>query len=531
MSASTQPPSARLDRSVPGWTVLLAAAIWLAMLAWMRPLMLPDEGRYAGVAWDMYRNGMLATPLLDGMPYFHKPPLYYWLAQAAYACFGANEFSARMPSLLAAWATLAGVYLFVERYRGASHARMAVLVLATVPFFYGGAQFANMDMLVAGTITLATLAGAAAVLEHGAARPHRRLLLCAAVMAALALLAKGLIGVVLPLGILVVWVGVMRQWRALRMLCWPPAIGLFLLIGLPWFVLMSWRYPGFFHYFFVYQHFERFAASGFNNAHPAWFYLPVLVGLALPWTFWTGGAFRQEFWADAVARPIRVLSVVWIVVVVGFFSVPHSKLIGYVLPALPPLALLLSDILMPIRSLPAHRLGARALRASWIVAVMICVGAVGATALSVKAGRHSSSEAFKGFATLIAPGDTVVALHAYPFDLSFYARLPTAFWVVEDWTRTDIPVRDNWRKELFDAAQFDPDLGRELLVHPRSLVARACASSGTFWVLGDQGKDERRYALLHDRAPFLADGKRSLWRVPIDAAFKADHCDETPKGG
>ena len=150
--------------------VLLAAAVWLVLLAWVRPLTLPDEGRYAGVAWEMLRSGDLSVPLLDGMPYFHKPPLFYWLAALSMRVFGLSEIAARLPSLLIAWAALAAMYAFVRRYRDATAARMAVLVLATTPLFYGGAQFANLDMSVAGMISLCVLAGADTVLRRARGR-------------------------------------------------------------------------------------------------------------------------------------------------------------------------------------------------------------------------------------------------------------------------------------------------------------------------------------------------------------------------
>src|SRR5690606_8690284 len=166
-----------------GWLVLLAGAVWLGWLAWARPLTLPDEGRYAGVAWEMLRSGSHAVPLLDGMPYFHKPPLYYWLAEIGFRLFGLNAWAARMPSWLAAWAALSGLYFFVRRYRDAMTATIAVIVLATTPFFYGGAQFANTDMLVAGFITLSILAAADGVLRAEAQQPFRLMSIAAAMLA------------------------------------------------------------------------------------------------------------------------------------------------------------------------------------------------------------------------------------------------------------------------------------------------------------------------------------------------------------
>ncbi|HCQ49712.1 MAG TPA: dolichyl-phosphate-mannose--protein mannosyltransferase, partial [Achromobacter sp.] len=164
--AARSVPRVATQASIPGWQVLLGLAVWLAALAWARWLTLPDEGRYAGVAWEMLRSQSPMVPLLDGMPYFHKPPLYYWLAQISYALFGVHEFSARVPSLLGAWSAGAGLYAFVSRYRNVAQARWAVVILGLMPLFFGAAQFANMDMLVASMITLCVLAAADTALRR-----------------------------------------------------------------------------------------------------------------------------------------------------------------------------------------------------------------------------------------------------------------------------------------------------------------------------------------------------------------------------
>src|SRR5215472_12574557 len=127
-------------------TVLTVAVFaWLAAMAWLRPLSLPDEGRYVGVAWEMLRSGNWLVPTLDTLPYFHKPPLFYWLTAASLAVFGSNEWAARLPSLLAASGSGFALYLFARRFVGDAFARMTLLILATTPFFLAGAQFANLD--------------------------------------------------------------------------------------------------------------------------------------------------------------------------------------------------------------------------------------------------------------------------------------------------------------------------------------------------------------------------------------------------
>jgi len=505
-------------KSIPGWQVLLGLAVWLAALAWARWLTLPDEGRYAGVAWEMLRSQSPMVPLLDGMPYFHKPPLYYWLAQISYALFGVHEFSARLPSLLGAWSAGAGLYVFVSRYRNVAQARWAVVILGLTPLFFGAAQFANMDMLVASMITLCVLAAADTALRRAEGRPFRAMSMATGVLAALAVLAKGLIGLALPGAIVLAWLLLRRDWRGMRALLWAPALLAFAVVAVPWFALMQMKFPGFYHYFFVYQHFERFAQSGFNNAQPFWFYVPIVVGLALPWSIWGAAIFTRGFWRDADPQGLRRLMAIWIAVVMVFFSIPQSKLIGYVLPVFPALAFLISE-----RVSAAWAAGKRrGVSTAIAVAAVICLGAIVAGASNP---RGSAGPAMKELQGEIRPQDTQVALHALPFDLGFYTQAAEPAWIVDDWLDPAIPTRDNWRKELYDAAEFDPVVGKRVLVQNGDLTARLCASAdgARFWIWG-RDDDAGRYFAINGVAPRLPGDKRAVWRLDIDNAFRQRMC-------
>ncbi|MHC0510035.1 ArnT family glycosyltransferase [Achromobacter aegrifaciens] len=517
----------RSDWTPPAGRFLLAIGAWLAFLAWIRPLTLPDEGRYAGVAWDMLRSGSHAVPLLDGMPYFHKPPLYYWLTELSFSVFGVHPWAARVPSWLAAWGAVAALYCFVRRYRDTETAALTVLVLATMPFFYGGAQFANLDMLVAGLITLCVLAAVDTALRVERGQAWRAMGVAAGVLAALAVLAKGLIGLALPGAILLVWLLWERRWRGLAALCWPPALLAFVAVAAPWFLLMQLRYPGFYDYFFVYQHFQRFAASGFNNAQPFWFYLPVIVGLSLPWSLWGGGILRQAFWVGPT-RSLRRLALVWFAVVLVFFSLPQSKLVGYVLPALAPLAFLLAEVIQGARRADAEGT-ARLVRLSAVLAAGTCVIAVG---IAANNARGSAEPLAKVVREQARPDDTFVSLHTYPFDLALYARAARPAWVVDDWRNPEVAVRDNWRKELYDAAQFDPETGGEVLLSPAEFTARLCqAEQGArFWVWGTAA-DNPTYPPLQGLAPVVSSVKYVMWRVDVDAAFRQRVCGGMPRTG
>ncbi|OWT74496.1 MULTISPECIES: glycosyltransferase family 39 protein [unclassified Achromobacter] len=522
--------------------VFLGTGIWLLFLIGLRPLTMPDEGRYGGVAWEMLTSGLHLVPTLDGMPFFHKPPLYYWMAEAAYALFGAHVWTARLPSWLAAWAVAMVLYAFLRRWRGPMTATVALLALITQPIFFGAAQFANLDMLVAGLIGMTILVGASVVLRASAGQPYRALSLLVGVLAGLGVLAKGLIGLVLPGAVLVLWLVLRRRWRGFSVLLWPPVLAVFLAMTLPWFWVMQTRFPDFLHYFFVYQQFERFAATGFNNVQPFWFYLPVVAALAVPWTLWLGGAMRKEFWRNtrrpSPARPVQMaatlvdmsadvrwLMVCWLAVILVFFSLPASKLIGYILPVLPAVAALAAEVIIAgvTGAAPRRDKSNRRFAFSLTLAVLFCVG--GTVIATVKA-RPNSVDLGRAASAEMDPADTLIALHVYPYDLPMTLRLAAPMWVVDDWTQADIPTRDNWRKELFDAGRFDGAAMQRNLISEQEMTRRLCANAvnETYWVWGEPSRDATRYAILRDRAPRYTDSRRALWRIDVDNAFRQAHC-------
>src|SRR5205085_3830850 len=173
--------------------LLLAAFAWLAATAWMRPLALPDEGRYIGVAWEMLQSGDWLVPTLDGLPYFHKPPLFYWLTAAALSLWD-SPVAARLAPWLGACIGAASLFLFARRWAGRDVALASLFALVTAPIFFFGAQYANLDMLVAGCITATILAFAHAALVGRAAPGWKTTVLAAYAFCALGVLAKGLIG-------------------------------------------------------------------------------------------------------------------------------------------------------------------------------------------------------------------------------------------------------------------------------------------------------------------------------------------------
>ncbi|WP_256646240.1 ArnT family glycosyltransferase [Thermomonas paludicola] len=506
--------------------IALLALLWLALLAWARPLLLPDEGRYVGVAWGMLRSGDWLTPTLDGLPYFHKPPLFYWITATAMKLFGVWEWPARLASVLGAWAGALAVFLLLRRWWGERDARLALWVLLLQPAFYLGAQFANLDMLVAGaiTVTIALLAQAALALERD--QPYRSALLGAYVAAALAVLAKGLIGMVLPGLVVTAWLLSGGRWRTWLRLLSLPGLVLFALVAAPWFIAMQQRFPEFLHYFFVVQHFQRFAESGFNNVQPFWFYPAVLVLATLTWLPWLKPLFARGETVDPLRADLRRLMWLWVVLVTGFFSLPASKLVGYILPAIPPLAVLLADGVAVYRRRHG-RLG-RGWWASAGVSVAFCV-----LVISVLAARtpHSSKGLGLELRAQRQAGEPVFLLGEYYFDLPIYARLEQPVAYVLDWDDPAIRARDTWRKELADAGGFDPALAPTLLLRPVQLAPSLCRSP-VAWLVGPRAAPQT-FPVLGQARQVAANGEAALWRItPAAPAVRAAlGCPGTPTAG
>jgi 4-amino-4-deoxy-L-arabinose transferase-like glycosyltransferase len=508
---------ARADLERSGLTCFVLALIWFAATAWLRPLAIPDEGRYVGVAREMLLNGEWLVPTLNGAPFFHKPPLFYWLTAASMKVFGTHMLAVRMASILSAAALATGLHQFLRRWSDTVRARWAVIVLATTPLFFGGAQYANLDMLVAACVGTAVLLAAQASNSRDLGRPYRAPLALAFAAAALGVLAKGLIGAVLPALVLALWgLTTRRLIRTMTLFAWTPGLLLFCVIAAPWFFAMQARFPGFDHYFFVVQHFERFAAKGFNNSQPIWFYPTILIALAMPWSLWLLGMCRRSYWRQTDPGQVRALMVAWLVVVVGFFSVPNSKLIGYILPALPPLAFLVSDALHHIARSWQERAGERSghtatftrLRSlSACVSIVICTGAVVALHFLQPKSAQALAQRMQ---VARQPDEPVIFLDSYYYDVAFYADLSGPVHVIDPWLPEEV-ANDSWRRELVDAVRFAPDAFARTLLRPDELDSELCGAPGA-WLLGPKSAPSR-YAVLNSATPVDSNRNTGLWHV------------------
>ena len=476
-SASSADPGRTL--SLPFWRWLALLFVLLLVLAALRPLSVPDEGRYAEISRWMLVSSDWLVPRLDGLPFFHKPPLMHWLQASAMAAFGVTPWTARLVPASAALLMVCGLYLATQRLATAALARRAALMLAASGVFLIGGQYVNHDMLVAALIA-STIWCFALSLLHGE-RPHALLARAGFVFGALGLLTKGLIGVALPGLVLLVWITWTRQWRKVARLPWVSGLLLFALLALPWFVLAGERYPGLWNYLFGVQQFGRYTGTVFNNRHGHWFYPAVLAVMLLPWTFFIpfSAPARKQSAPSAtttIASQVRSLCWIWLLAILVFFSIPASKLTGYILPVLPPLALL--------AALGWERVMAGRRHAERWFALLALIPVGGVLLLTVETNLNQRRLSLDVATTLAAErqaGEPVYACGGYPYDLPFVARLQQPVIVVQNWPSLRTSARDNWQRELFEAGDFEPDAARAILHKPGQL--QAAAQHGGAWLV------------------------------------------------
>lgn len=436
--------------------------LWLAGLACWRPLANPDEGRYTDVARWMLRSGDWLIPRLNGLPFLHKPPLYYWLEASVMSLGGPSLLAARAASCLGALMICGCAYVLARRWHDEATARWSVILLASNPLLALGAQYANLDMLVAGCISATiTLAALAAYAPDGKGRAYWW---SAYAMAGLGVLAKGLIGIVLPGAVFVAWLLMLGQWRRLGRAFSVIGILVLLAVTLPWFVLGDQAVPGLVHFVIVVQHFQRYTQTGFNNAVGPWFYPAILLAGMLPWSLvmWPGlrsawGAAKltpapatdtPKAQADQApsssqgSRPLIVLAACWLLVILVFFSIPRSKIVGYILPVAPALALLLAPWVA--RWKQRHALAA--------TGAALCIGLV--VALVIKQPHQAAEQLARALRTQIQPSDVVVMWDRYDYAVPVVLDRAQPVWVVGDWSTSGHDMPDNWRRELKEGQEF-----------------------------------------------------------------------------
>ena len=487
------------------WTLLLVACgVASFALLGLRPLFNPDEGRYAEIPAEMLASGEFTVPHLDGVVYLEKPPLQYWATALALGTFGHNEFAARLVTAASALLALWFIYLLGRRAWSAERGLAAAAMTASMLLYVFLGQLITLDMLLSCLLTIATTAFCLAQLDRDAApaRTRRWMLVCWAAMAA-ATLTKGLIGIVLPGGALVLYTALQRDRAAWRHLHLGVGLALYALLVLPWFLLVERAQPGALDFLIVREHFQRYLTRIHDRYQPWWYFGAILVAGSLPWLPQVLRALACGWRAAMPRGQFDVGRLLWVsaVFTLVFFSLSDSKLPPYIVPVLPPLALLgagagaagtldlrlaaglqallgvalgVAIVAYGTRSLVGDLAWTFATLRPWLVAVAVLLLIGGAAVLQLQ--RHSvgvgrqllAATGFVVALTLIAGGATAIA-GRYSAKPLLAAAGPLAagapVYTVEtfDWTlpfylhQQVVPVA--WRGELDYGLSADPAAG------------------------------------------------------------------------
>ena len=523
-------------------------SVWLFVCATVRFLSIPDEGRYADISRHMFESGDWLVPRLDGLPFIHKPPMLHWLSSIAMHIFGVHVWVVRLVPVLAASLLLIGTYLFVRKYLSQKIAELSILMMATNLLFFGSSQYVNHDLLLATGITLSVFC-----LVDFSLCNRKAMLFLGYFFAASAFLTKGLIGILIPGMILLPWLLYTRQYKRIPAFFNPFALLFLAALTLPWLYQMQQIYPDFLHYFFIDQQFNRFHSNQFNNKQSWFFYLVILLVSLLPWLLtlrWTG---LRTILHQQRLNPIGQLLIWWLVSVVIFFSIPPSKLAGYILPALTPLiilcavafekstlntqqltrmqkyapaafvcllgfvlaatlyfipldfnlssvqkwqitlmaALLVYSPLLFLQLLHRHKLE----YAHYVAACLIVLCSVVPFATRIFDIKNNHDQI--NFTAYIHPNTKVVFYDRYYYDLPFLLDLKQPVYVVTDWQNN---VSDNYAQELSDGLQFEPE--RRAYLWTRAQLHGAIDRKAPMIVISsshDNSLEQQAKQVIHNR--------------------------------
>ena len=345
--------------------LLIAAVAAIAYFAGLGAPALwePDEGRYAEIAREMVVTGDYITPHNDWVRYFEKPPMVYWAGAVAIRIFGRNEFAVRSQAAIASVGSVIVTAALAETIGGATIGILAAIALGLSPLFFIFARFASPDPALALFLTAALASFYSAAGGDFRAGASRKLMLAAAALLGLGTLAKGPVALLLGGAIGLLWLLLEGRARAIPTIRWLECAAIYLAIVAPWFAIVATRNPGFLQFFFVHEHFERFVA-GTEHGWGPWFFIPVVIAGMWPFSYFVPLGISALSDASEDRDRIRRRSalrflLIWFAVVFIFFSIPRSKLGEYILPGIPPLAILAAiglDRLRTIERSPAKRI-------------------------------------------------------------------------------------------------------------------------------------------------------------------------------
>lgn len=343
-------PEKLSKKDIPFLIGLFSIGLFLFLFyTWAMPLIDPDEPRYASTARDMVLNGNWIVPYFNGVPRINKPPLFYWTIAISYKLFGINEFSARLPSALAATGTVLIAYLWGKRLEDRKKGFWAGVTLMASPLFFFISRFCITDMLLSFFICSSLYLFFVEYMESNnrceggfETRPYRRLSLY--FLLSMVFLVKGPVGILLFILITFCFLLWSRDFRYLRRLWYLPGFLLFLGIicawGIPFWLSLGTKQIS----ALLSQEMSGRFVSGYAHPEPFHYYLPVFIIGFFPWSLFVLipiiHVIKQRKNIPIAEKKQVCFFCSWLILTLVFFSMSHSKLMTYILPLSPSVALL-----------------------------------------------------------------------------------------------------------------------------------------------------------------------------------------------
>jgi len=347
--------------------VALYLLVYLLPLG-VRPVVSPDEARYAEIPREIIVTGDWVSPHFNGLRYFEKPIMGYWLNAASFLAFGENAFALRLPSALAAGLTALIIFLLTARFSGRRSAYLAAGIYLTSAFVAGVGTLAVLDTFLQFFLTGSIASFYVAYREQHRAKQLTWLAVSGAFCAG-AFLVKGFLALAVPLIVVGAYLLLRRDWRSMGTMPWLP-ISVAVVLVAPWALLIALREPDFWHYFFWVEHVRRFLSDDAQHSEPFWYFIARPYA-ALPWIVLLPAAIIG-LRSGSERNGLPTYAAIWALLPFLFFSASRGKLITYILPCFAPFSIVLAVGLE--RYLAAGRKGV--FRAGTVVLIAVLALAV-----------------------------------------------------------------------------------------------------------------------------------------------------------
>ncbi|MBC8456836.1 MAG: phospholipid carrier-dependent glycosyltransferase [Deltaproteobacteria bacterium] len=355
----------------------------------VRPIAIPDETRYAEIPREMIVSGDWVVPRLNGLKYFEKPVLGYWLNALSITLFGENAFAIRLTSALATGISALMVFFLTRRFGGGPQAGiLAAAVYLTCLLVLALGVLSILDSMLSMFLTGAM---ASFFFAHKETIPSKRVAFLAlfGLFCGLAFLMKGFLAFAVPFITILPFMFWERRFKELFKIAWVPILAL-LIVTLPWCIMIHLRESDFWNYFFWTEHIKRFI-SPVPGQHPKpfWYFLPVLAGGAFPWLFLSPAIFSEIRAAVRCKDPLIRFAICWVLFPFLVFSACSGKLIPYILPCFPPLVIIIAIGLTDYFEKGKKR--------AFNICTLSLAGLMGAIAVALVIGQTTSIFGFRGY--------------------------------------------------------------------------------------------------------------------------------------